>query len=130
MDIQALRERAKSARTLTIEHDGAHYTLVIPSDFEWRTIIKRHREDDSKCTRALVDAALVGWSGVRVADAVPESDKATESLPFSGEARALLLDYRVDILSTLETALILEFHSRREAREAAQKNSESASPSN
>jgi len=129
MDIAALRERARAARTLSVKHQAATYTLVIPTDFDWKVIIARHSDEGTRATRSLVDAALTGWSGVTVGDAVPESEQAGEPLPFSADAAALLLDYRIDILGVLEVALITGFQARREAREAEQKNSDGASPS-
>jgi len=129
MDIAALRERAKAARTLSITFQSATYTLVIPTDFDWKVIIARHQEEGTRATRALVDAALIAWTGVRVGDAVPESEQASEELPYSSQAAALLLDYRLDVLGALEAELITAFHARRTAREESQKNSAGASPS-
>lgn len=125
MDVSAFKAQLDAARSFTAEAGGAVFRLRLPTEHAWRLALERNRDPqgrvlEAQAFRALLDAALVGWESVTFATVSPASP--AEPLPFSADARGLLLDHRQDIADELAVALGLEIVRRREAREAVAKN--------
>lgn len=125
MDAAAFKAQLDAARGFTAEAGGASFRLRLPTEHAWRLALEQHRDDrgrllEARAFRAVLDAALVGWEGVTGRTVSPAAP--ADPLPFSPDARALLLDHRQDIADELAVALGLELSRRRAAREDAEKN--------
>lgn len=130
MPLVELKAAIEAARQFTVPLGAATFTLRLPSEHDCRVRLERHRDAAgvplfTEAARALLDTALVGWSGVTEADLFEGA--AATPLPFSVEARALLLDHRLDWADELTIALSAKRQQRAEQREAARKNSPSGS---
>lgn len=130
MELGNFKSQLEAARQIEAVLGGGTYRLRMPTDHAWRVALEAHRDADgrvieSRAFRAILNTALVGWEGVTTADLLPEAEPAP--LPYSDEARALLLDNRQDIADALTVHIGMKLRERREAREAARKNSSPAS---
>jgi len=130
MDVKELKERIDAARRVEATVNGATFTMIMPTDHQLRVIMQRANDANGQRVDALIwhrllGQALVGWSGVKVADLfVVEND---EPLAFSAEARDLLLEHRLDIVDSLEREVLQWLSDYRSKREATEKNSSGAS---
>jgi len=125
MDIASFKAKLDGARAFECAAGGFTFRLRMPTPHAWRLAIERHvREggmlEHARAMRSVLDVALVGWEGVTWSAVMP--DAPADPLPFSAEARALLLDERQDLADALATAIGIELHRRREALEAVRKN--------
>lgn len=129
MDLSNLVARLEAARQAEVEADGASFRLRLPNDHTWRVTLERHRDvtgqlQEAAAFRDILNQALIGWQGVTTGHlGVAEAGAAPEVLPFSAEARNLLLDHRQDIADALTIGLATKIADLRAAREAAAKNS-------
>ena len=130
MDVKELKDRIEASRRVEAVVNGATFTMIMPTDHQLRVIMQRANDANGQRVDALIwhrllGQALVGWSGVKVADLfVVEND---EPLAFSAEARDLLLEHRLDIVDSLEREVLQWLSDYRSKREATEKNSSGAS---
>lgn len=130
MDLGEFKAKLERSRELEAKVGGATFRLRLPSEHAWRVASEEHRRDDGRvkneqASRALLQAAVLGWEGVTEGDLL--LDGGTEPLPFSAEALGMLLDERQDIADELTLALMKRLSQRRGEVEAARKNLSRAS---
>ena len=123
IDLADLRMRALRVREFHAHAGEALFQLRFPNRFEAERLWSRHRDDMVAGMRELVAVSLIGWEGVLVRDALPESKQGDEPLPFSPEAVELLLDERTDWIQILSEKIAIRMSARRESVEADRKNS-------
>jgi len=125
MDFSSFKAQLDAARSFEVEVDGARFKLMLPTDYACRVAVEAHRNAagevvGAKSSREILDAAVVGWDGVKTSHFSPEMDG--EAMPFSIPARTVLLDVRVDIADRLTIAIAERLDQRRARMEAARKN--------
>ena len=130
MDVKELKERIEAARRVEATVNGATFTMVMPTDHQWRVCVQESRGEDGRVIdalayRRLLERALTGWSGVKCSDMMP--GESEEALPFSPAARELLLDHRLDIVDELTIAFGAWLRDHRAKQEESEKNSSGAS---
>jgi len=123
IDLADLRMRALRVREFAHQEGEVAFHLRHPNRFEAERLWSRHRDDMVAAMRELVAISLIGWSGVLVRDALPESKQGAEPLPFSAEAVEMVLDERTDWIQSLGQAIAMRMAARRESVEADRKNS-------
>lgn len=123
IDLADLRMRAQRVREFSHPVGEAVFQLRHPNRFEAERLWGRHRDDIVGGMRELVAVSLIGWEGVLVRDALPESKQGAEPLPFSPDAVELVLDERTDWIQALGEAIAMRMSARRESVEADRKNS-------
>lgn len=104
MDLATLQAAALAAREIehpiTLPAGDVVIKLRLPTDQDvrvaaWRTGIGRADGDRAALLvlqRGLVEQALIGWQGVRVAHIVPNHAEASAPLPWEAGAVPLFLD--------------------------------------
>jgi hypothetical protein len=124
-DINELRRKAQAAREFTVQAGACSYTLRLPTRHETEVEVLRSRSDGDAAlpavlTRRLLEASLVGWSGVTHEQLAPGggSDLA-ELVP---GAAALLLDNDPQAAAALLEAFVAKAQERNDRLEAAEKN--------
>jgi hypothetical protein len=125
MDAVAFKVALEAARSFEAEAGGAKFRLRMPTEHAWRLAFEGHRDTNgnllqAKAMREVLDTAITGWDGVTQGHLLPEGGDA--ALPFSPDARTLLLDGRQDIADALAEELANRLTARRKDREAAAKN--------
>lgn len=123
MDIAAFKARLDAARAFEHVAGGITFRLRLPTEHAWRLALESQRDAhgrllEARALRAVLDESVVGWDGATAA----LFGEGADALPFSPEARALLLDHRQDLADELAVALGVRLAERRAAREAAAKN--------
>lgn len=125
MDVAAFKARLEQARAFEHVVGGVTFRLRLPTEHAWRLALEANRDAhgkllDARAMRVVLDQAVVGWERASQSLLDPEAGEAP--LPFSPEARALLLEERQDLADQLAVALGIKIAERRAAREAARKN--------
>lgn len=125
MDFAAFKAALEAARAFEVQMAGATFKLRQPTDHAWRLAHERHVDARgalllASAMRELLNSAVVGWDGVTGRHFM--ADGTADALPFTPEARALLLDNRQDIADELSIALTRRVIERQNEREAAAKN--------
>lgn len=125
-DLAEMRVALEAARQQVVDVAGAKFTLRLPSQHQWRIAYESHVNPNGAVMqgaafRALLEQAVVDWSGVTQAHILPGGD-AGKPVKFDAEARTLLLDYRQDIADELSIALSRQNRAFLERYEAAEKN--------
>ena len=120
-----LKARALKAREFVYQIGERCITLRTPTRHEVRAALHEQRlleRGGSLMTLQLLQhhlllTGIVGWTGVRVADALPGDAKATDTspLPWSAEAVALYLDAQPDDADALGVELFARANVRNEA---------------
>lgn len=128
--MQDLRRRAQSEREFTHMVDQVEFQLRHPSKLDAERIWATHRTNMVSAMALLVRDSLIGWRGVRVRDAVPESKQGDEPLPFEPEAVDLVLNERTDWVKDIGDAIVSRMSARQKRIEADRKNSLTGSDSN
>lgn len=126
MEAQDLIARLLASRQRTVEAAGATFTVTLPTDHAWRTTIEAHRNSEgvlqeARAFRAILDAAISGWSGVTTRHLLADAETA-EPVPFTPALRSVLLDHRQDIADEIVVGLAAQMRARRVQREDAAKN--------
>jgi hypothetical protein len=113
----------EASRRFEIDSVGATFTLVMPTEYAARVAVERANgeESGSVLNRQIVEAAIVGWSGVKLSHLL--AGGPDEELPFSKENVALLLEHRQRIADELASAIAVKFALRRKKIGDAKKNS-------
>jgi hypothetical protein len=133
MDLQALQQRALAARELTHTIGDIAYRLRVPTRHEVLLAAQRSgamqaggdRAALLVTQRAVVESAVVGWSGARVRHVLPpEHAEGEADAPLAWEAGAvpLLLDARPDDAQALADVINQRMAARAAAVEADAKN--------
>src|SRR5262245_28820736 len=125
MDLAELKAKIAAARYKEVDINGSTYCLSIPHDHAWRCEIERHVDKDLRVLqaaafRAVLRMALTDWRNVKTTDIQP--DLPEEPLPFSTDARELLLDHRQDITDELTRVIGQYIIDQRERHQAEIKN--------
>jgi len=112
MNLDEIRAASERARRFTLEIDGRRFDCVTPTQFE-ADIITQEQRTFARVQRALVLAALRGWTEVTEADLrLPDADGAP--LPYTREMAAVLLDERNDWEVRIADELSNRVRARRE----------------
>lgn len=132
MDAAEIALRVEASRLF--EHavgSSLTFRLRLPTDLDFRIAASRAIGPDGEvnfatATHHVLTAALKGWEGPLVRDLLPDVAQAEGNLPlpFDPATVGAYLATHLDV----EDALIAEIHRRRDERESARKNSQSASP--
>ena len=134
MDLQALQAAALAAReidqpvTLPAGDVVARLRLPTAQDVKvaaWRAGIGRPDGDRAALMvlqRALIEAALIGWQGVRVGHILPGHAEASAPLPWEAGAVPLFLDAQPTAEQALFDALNQRLADRNARLEADAKN--------
>ena len=133
MDFAELKRQIEASRQTEAKLGAATFKLRLPEEHVWCVANETHRDAhghtmESRASREVLDAALIGWEGVTLQDLL--QDAPAEPLPFSPAAKTELLNSRQDVADLLAMTLGLKIIERRETREAARKNSSSGSSGN
>lgn len=124
-DIADLRRKAQAAREFSLVVGAATYTLRLPTRHEIEVEVLRSRGDGDPAlpavlTRRLLEAAVVGWSGVTQEQLAPGAGPAPAELVPG--AAALLLDNDGETAAALLEAFVAKAAERNARLEAAEKN--------
>lgn len=124
-DINDLRRKAQAAREFTVTVGAASYTLRLPTRHETEVEVLRSRGDGDAAlpavlTRRLLEAAVVGWTGVTLEQLAPGGGPAPAELVPG--AAALLLDNDPQAAAALLEAFVAKAQERNDRLEAAEKN--------
>jgi len=132
MDIKSLKEALAASRNACVEIDNRTFNVRLPTDAQAARYIDRYfrggKSEDTDWAQASVRESLTGWSGLTVADLLP--DAGDEALPFNAENLELLLEHRMDIVNALAVQIHGKARERRDLRDTATKNSLPASSLN
>jgi len=125
MNLDELKRAVVDARKIQASYNGASFDLLLPTDYLWRSTLERHRDErgdllEAEAFREILGRSLVGWQGVKCSDVLGGSSE--DLLPYSPEARELLLDARMDVADVLTIAIGNELKARRQKRGEALKN--------
>lgn len=129
MDLQDLQRRAQAARETVHSIGCVTYTLRLPTSHE--VLLAAHKAGVVGqavgaayllLMRAVLEAAVVGWQGVRVGDVAPGGDDAAAPLPWDAGAVPLLFDAKPGHESALRDVLSARMAERATALEADAKN--------
>ncbi len=108
-----LVEKMRTAREKTVAIGGFSFTVRRPSELEMIEM------NGAPMGRAALPH-IVGWSGVKQSDILPNGDP--EPQPYDAEIAAEWLTDRVDLLAPLAKAVTESFIEHAAKREAAEKN--------
>lgn len=126
MDISAIKERARAARSITVHCGPRAYALLLPTPHQMEVAVASRGEGEAGVVQFLrrqVEAAIVNWQGVTLAAFDPASgDSGEECIPFAAELVADLLDAQPEDEAALRETLITRLAERRARVEAAAKN--------
>lgn len=125
MDAAKLIERARAARTYTVEEGAASFVFVLPQSFDVRRAFVLARlpdgsYDDESALLRLVSEAMTAWSGVKAADLVEAA--GDDPVDFSSAAAREYLADRVVLLDRLSNDMLARIQVRTNRGEADAKN--------
>ena len=129
MDLQTLQARAQAAREFTHSVGEITYTLRTPTQHE--ALLAAHRTGVvgqpagaayMVLMRAVLEAAIVGWQGLRVGHLLPSDAEAAAPLAYDPGAVPVLLDARPADATALADALSERTLQRAAALDADAKN--------
>lgn len=135
MDLEDIKRQALAARQFDVtvgpESAPRYISLRLPTRHEVVIASRRaglHRMADDQAAhvvlqRALLQAAVIGWSRVTVGDVLPDSPAADELLPHEPGAVELLLDAKPAWDERLGAELWTRLAERKASWESAAKNS-------
>lgn len=131
MELEDIRRQAMAAREFEKVVDHGSFWLRLPTRYEVTLAARRAGGNEDPASllileRALVELAIVRWSGVNIKDVLPD-EAQDEPLPHSPDAVRILLDAKPDWATELGVALFDRMAQRKEERDTAAKNSSSAS---
>jgi hypothetical protein len=130
MDLAEIKQRALAAREFSVQvAEGSRVIrLRVPTEHEITLATRRagfHLEMDQTAGMLVLERSLsvlgvVGWSGVKVRDVLP--DGSDEDLPWETGATELLLDAQPGWATEIYAALLARLVERKQARDTAEKN--------
>jgi hypothetical protein len=124
---QELLAQLEASRRFSVRWRGAEVACLLPSDLDMRMASARALGAEGRVVVPLAQhemaaGAVVGWEGMTIADLLEGGGDAP--LPYDPLLVRPLLAQHIDI----EDAIAEVIYERRDAREAARKNSQSVSP--
>lgn len=127
-DIADLTRKALAAREFTVPVGAASFTLRLPTEHEKRVASLRARGSTTEADpafadvviRALLEAAVVRWSGVTADMLAPGG--GTEAVDVVPGAAALLLDNQPETAQALTLAFIERSAAREQHAQELEKN--------
>jgi len=126
IDVTAIKERARAARSVSVLSGPRVYTLLLPTAHEMEIAVASRGEGEAGVVaflRAQVERALIGWEGVTLADFDPAAgDAGAERVPFAAELVSDLLDALPEDAVLLRDQLVARLAERRARVESAAKN--------
>jgi len=130
MDIADIQRRAAAAREFEHAVGERRFRLRIPTAHEAQVEMLRAGGGNPSSEmvalavmhRALVERAVIGWSGVTTADLLPEESAATETVEYAPVLVPLLLDAQPTLALDLAEVLVQRTAARTARIEAARKN--------
>lgn len=133
MDLQTLQQRALAARELSHTIGDITYRLRVPTRHEVLLAAQRsgamHVGGDRAALlvtqRAVLEAAIIGWTGARVRHVLPPDQaqgEADSPLPWEAGAVPLLLDAQPEAAQALADLINQRMAQRAAAVEADAKN--------
>lgn len=134
MDLADLKRYAIAAREFSVQvgpqDQPRHITLRLPTQHEVNLTASRsglygaqdHVAANVILQRNLLLLAMVAWSGVLVADVLPDHAQATDVLAHEPGAAELLLDANPDWEKALANALMQRLAQRNAVKDTAAKN--------
>lgn len=129
MDLQTLRDKALAAREITHTLGDVTYRLRLPTPHE--VLLAAHRTGVvgqpagaayMVLMRAVLEAAVIGWQGLRVLHVLPDEEGAQAPLAWEPGAVAVVLDSRPADARALGDFMSDSMAQRAAALEAATKN--------
>lgn len=129
MDLQTLRDKALAAREITHALGDVTYRLRLPTPHE--VLLAAHRTGVvgqpagaayMVLMRAVLDAAIIGWQGLRVLHVLPDEADGQAPLAWEPGAVEVLLDARPADARALADVMSERMAQRAAALEAAAKN--------
>lgn len=125
-DINDLRRKAQAAREFIAQFDELSFTLRLPTQHELKVEALRSTAsgmDPAQSTvlvRALLEKAVIGWSGVTCEHLAPHGGpELAELVP---GAVALLLDSQPEVAAGLMDAFVDHMNERATRKDEAAKN--------
>jgi hypothetical protein len=130
MDLDTLKARTLAAREISHPIGELVYRLRLPTQHDVLLAARRSGATGAAADgtgllilqRTLIEAALIGWQGLRVGHLLPDDPEAASPLAWEPGAVALLLDARPGDAQALADALSEQMATRKQAREADAKN--------
>lgn len=127
MDALELRNQLEASRRFELEIRGIRFKLKLPSELARRNAIQNNRDRhgrmmEAQATRAILDAAVIGWEGLKAKHIMPSSSKPEDEVKFSADALAMLLEDATEISDELIFGVMDRVLKRDAEREAAEKN--------
>lgn len=126
IDVAAIRERARAARSFSVHCGPRTYALLLPTAHQMEVAVASRTEGEAGVVQFLrrqVEAAITGWEGVTLSAFDPAGgDSGDERIPFSAELVSDLLDAQPGDEAVLREALIAKLSERRTRAESAAKN--------
>jgi len=135
MDLADLKRLATAARefSVAVGEPPRHITLRLPTQHQLVLSARRsglhNLQDDAAAhvvlQRNLLLLAMVAWSGVLVADVLPDYPQAGDVLEFAPESSELWIDAHPAWEAELGAALMQRMAERKDVQDTAAKNFES-----
>lgn len=130
MDLNELKSKLDRSREIETTVLGVKFRLRLPSEHAWRLATEQNTGKAGMVlqvgvSRELLELSLCGWEGLKVEHLLKGGGE--DSVPFTPEARTVLLDECQDIADDLVVFLVKRLNARRKELGAARKNSSSAS---
>ena len=129
MDLQTLQAKALAAREITHTLGDVSYRLRLPTPHE--VLLAAHRTSVvgqpagaayMVLMRAVLESAVIGWQGLRVAHVLPDEPDGQTPLAWEAGAVAVVLDSRPGDAKSLADFMSDSMAQRAAAFEAAAKN--------
>lgn len=125
MDYEKAKAQIEASRRLEHTVDGVTFQVTLPTSYAVRVFLDAHRDvygrrDFVRSARDVVNAAVIGWTGLTLRHFIPEGPP--ETVDFSPEARTDLIETRQDIADVLSDWILSRCAERNEKLEAAVKN--------
>lgn len=128
MDIADIRRQAQAGLQFNVTVGTMQFTLRLPTQHQVDIAVARNRlhegADDPallvRVRRALVEGAVVAWTGVTAGDLA--AGLGAEPVDLSAEAVGLLMDAREDVADALNAEFLRQRAARIEKQGAAEKN--------
>jgi hypothetical protein len=125
MDNEEIRRRSLAARECEHTVYGKTFRLLLPTPTDVQIEMLRAGDDRAAplvMQRAVLERAVIGWSGVMVKDLVSGDDVENETAEFASMLVPLLFANRPDIYEELAAFLVGRASERNAKLEAARKN--------
>lgn len=126
MDINDLKRKIRAQRLFNVAVDGINVEMLIPSDFDSKIQAVKSGLGDRKpeammiFSRALLESAIVGWSGVTVGYLTGENDQ--DAVDFDKQLVKEFLDADRTKTDIFSSKLLEKVFEKRGLADEAKKN--------